>query len=90
VTTRLADDPVPGPVAIGQDGTRFAFNRGTGAALLVAPPGAGSAAIATTPGLRGCCTLPNALAVTADGLLLEGSSAAGASVGVVGTVPVAP
>ena len=89
-TTRLADDPTPGPVAIGQDGTRFALVRGSGAALLVAPPGAGSASIATTPGLRGCCTLPNALAVSADGLLLEGSSAAGASVGVLGTVPVAP
>jgi hypothetical protein len=88
--TRLADDPVPGPVAIGSDGTRFAFVRGPGAALLVAPPGAGTAATATTPGLRGCCTLPNGLAVSATGLLLESSTAAGASVGVRGTVPVAP
>jgi hypothetical protein len=78
--TRLADDPTPGPVAIGQDGTRFAFIRGAGAALLVAPPGAHTASTATAPGLRGCCTLPNALAVTTNGLLLEGSSAAGASV----------
>jgi hypothetical protein len=89
-TTRLADDPVPGPVAIGSDGTRFALVRGPGAALLVAPPGANTATTATTPGLHGCCTLPNGLAVSATGLLLESSTAAGASVGVRGTVPVAP
>jgi hypothetical protein len=89
-TTRLADDPVPGPVAIGPDGTRFALIRGLGAALLVAPPGANLAATASTPGLRACCTLPNGLAVSANGLLLESSSAAGASVGIQGTVPVEP
>jgi hypothetical protein len=90
VSTRLADDPVPGPVAIGSDGTRFGLVRGPGAALLVAPQGATAAVTATTPGLRACCTLPNALAVSASGLLLESSTAAGASVGVRGTVPVAP
>jgi hypothetical protein len=89
-TTRLADDASPGPVAIGTDGTRFALVRGPAAALLVAAPGAGTATVATTPGLRGCCQLPNALAVSTSGLLLEASTAAGAAVGVQGTVPVAP
>jgi hypothetical protein len=90
VAKRLADDPAPGPVAIGQDGTRFALIRGAGAALLVAPPGADTASAATARGLRACCTLPNALAVTSNGLLLEASTAAGAFVGVQGTVAVPP